>query len=157
MHPFILHEGEGKAITVGNSKLFLKLASEAASNKLSITEYELSPNFPGPPPHKHKVFEHAWYILEGELTVLLNNDTLLLTTGSFIFIPKMSVHAFANQSDAVVKVFVVDMPGGFEHYYDDLQAAFGDGKAIDEEVIRNIQLKYDTYLPDYVFENMPGV
>lgn len=151
IHPIILNAGEGKAITVGNSKLFLKLSSEAASNKMSVTEYELSPKFPGPPPHKHKMFEHAWYILEGELTVQLNDEISFLTKGSFIFIPKMTVHAFANQTDSLTKILVVDTPGGFEHYYDDLQNAFGDGKVIDQEVIRSIQLKYDTYPPDYIF------
>src|SRR5919107_3042631 len=98
----ILSPGEGKEITVSNSKLFLKLPGEATSNKLSITEYELSPKFPGPPPHKHKVFEHAWYILDGNLSIQLGNETSILTKGSFIFIPKMVVHAFANLSDAVV-------------------------------------------------------
>jgi len=67
IHPVILNSGEGKAITVGNSKLFLKLSSKAASNKLPVTEYELSPKSPGPPPHKHKAFEHAWYVPEAEL------------------------------------------------------------------------------------------
>lgn len=151
MNPVILKYGEGKGITVGNSKLFLKLSSEAASNKLSITEYELSPKFPGPPPHKHKVFEHAWYVLEGGLTIQLGDEISVLTKGSFIFIPKTMLHAFSNQSNSVVKMLVVDMPGGFERYYDDLQAAFGDGKAIDQEIIRSIQLKYDTYPPDYIF------
>ncbi len=151
MYPVILNSGEGKAITVSNSKLFLKLSFEAASNNLSVTEYELSAKFPGPPPHKHKVFEHAWYVLEGELTVQLSGETSVLTKGSFIFIPKMVVHTFSNQTDLLVKVLVVDTPGGFEHYYDDLQAAFGNGEDIDQEVIRSIQLKYDTYLPDYLF------
>lgn len=147
----VLNSGEGKPITVGNSTLFLKLSSEASSGVLSITEYELGPRFPGPPPHKHKVFEHAWYVLEGSLTVQVNDETSVVTKGGFLFIPKTTAHAFSNQTDAVVKVLVVDTPGGFEKYYDDLQDAFGDGKAIDQEVMRSIQLKYDTYPPDHVF------
>lgn len=149
--PVILNNGKGKEIAVGSAKLFLKLPSEATSGKFAITEYELPPNYPGPPPHKHKQFEHAWYVLEGELMVQLNNETHVFTTGDFIFIPKLTVHAFSNDSNSVARVLVVDTPGGFEQYYDDLQAAFGDGKAIDHEVMRTIQAKYDTYPPDYVF------
>lgn len=155
INPIVLNAGEGKGLTVGTSRLFLKLASEAASDKLSITEYELQPGFPGPPPHKHKVFEHAWYVLEGELTVQLDDERSVLTKGSFIFIPKRIVHAFANKSNGIVRILVVDVPGGFERYYDDLQAAFGKGKAIDQELMRSIQLKYDTYPPEYVFQDSP--
>ena len=147
----ILNAGEGKEISVGGSKLFLKLASEAASNKLSITEYELAAQFPGPPPHKHKVFEHAWYVLDGDLTILLGEKTSVVGKGSFVFIPKMTVHAFANNTNSPVKVLVVDMPGGFENYYADLQAAFGNGKAIDQQLMSAIQLKYDTYPADHIF------
>lgn len=148
----ILSAGEGQEISVANSKLFLKLTGEAVSDKFSITEYELAPRFPGPPAHKHKVFEHAWYVLEGGLTIQLEDETSILTKGSFIFIPKMTVHAFANQTDAAVKVLVIDTPGGFEKYYDDLQAAFCNGKEMDQAVMRQIQLKYDTHPPDYLFE-----
>lgn len=155
--PVVLKAGEGKEITVGTSRLFLKLSSEAASDKLSITEYDLPPGFPGPPPHKHKMFEHAWYVLEGELTVQLGGEGSVLTQGSFIFIPKRVVHAFANKSNGAVRLLVVDTPGGFERYYDDLQAAFGKDKAIDQERMRSIQLKYDTYPPEYVFYDSPGV
>ena len=151
-HPNILNAGEGKEIIVGTSKLFMKLFSEAVANKFSITEYELATGFPGPPAHKHKVFEHAWYVLEGELTIQLANIISVLSKGSFVFIPKMTVHAFANNSDAAVKLLVIDTPGGFENYYDDLQAAFGNGKQIDQEAIKKIQLKYDTFPPEYIFE-----
>ncbi|WP_146153701.1 cupin domain-containing protein [Adhaeribacter arboris] len=149
--PILVNAGEGKEIRVGRSKLFLKLFSQDTANKFSITEYELPSGFPGPPAHKHRVFEHAWYVLEGELTVQVGDKLLVLTTGSFIFIPKRLVHAFANSSEALVKILVIDTPGGFENYYDDLQAAFGQGQAMDHEKMRKIQLQYDTYPPDYVF------
>lgn len=151
IRPFVLPPGEGREITVGGSKLFMKLSSGAVSDKFSITEYELSARFPGPPLHKHKIFEHAWYVLEGELIIQVEKQVSVLPKGGFVFIPKRTAHAFANQSDSVVKILVVDTPGGFESYYDDLQAAFGNGQAIDQEVMRTLQLKYDTYPPGYVF------
>ncbi|MBE7174162.1 MAG: cupin domain-containing protein [Williamsia sp.] len=147
----LINPGEGRQINVGNSKLFVKLGSDSTDNTFSVTEYELPPHFPGPPPHKHQRFEHAWYVLEGALTVQIDEDKSVISKGGFIFIPKRTVHAFANLSEGVVKVLVVDTPGGFEHYYDDLETAFGSGEAIDQQVMRNIQLKYDTYPPDHLF------
>jgi len=147
----LLDAGNGKEITVGGSKLYVKLLSEQTNNRMTITEYILSPKFPGPPPHKHKTFEHAWYVLEGTLAVQLDEKETVITEGGFVFIPKRVVHAFSNKSEAVVRLLAIDTPGGFEKYYDELQAAFGDGKAIDQGIMRDIQLRYDTYPPDHVF------
>ncbi|MEI9955474.1 MAG: cupin domain-containing protein [Ferruginibacter sp.] len=151
MKPITVAPNEGKAISVGNSKLLVKLLSEDTGNAMSITEYELAPQFPGPPAHKHKVFEHAWYVLEGSLTIQLDDQVTVLAKGSFIFIPKKTVHAFSNKTDEWVKLLVIDTPGGFEKYYDDLESAFGNGKIIDQGLMREIQLKYDTYPPEYNF------
>ncbi|MEI9933846.1 MAG: cupin domain-containing protein [Ferruginibacter sp.] len=150
--PIILNSGGGKEIKVGNSKIFFKLLSQRTENKFSITEYELFPKFPGPPAHKHKEFEHAWYVLNGELSIELDTKETTIPTGGFVFIPKRVVHAFSNKSDSVVRLLAIDTPGGFENYYDDIQAAFGDGQALDPNIFREIQLKYDTYPPDYLFE-----
>ncbi|MDB5116510.1 MAG: cupin protein [Mucilaginibacter sp.] len=117
----------------------------------AVTEYELAPQFPGPPPHQHLVFEHAWYVLHGDLTVRLGDKIFSVKEGSFIFIRKLTVHAFANKTNEVLRVLVIDTPGGFENYYEDLQAAFGTGEEIDKGRMREIQLKYDTYPPDHQF------
>ena len=148
---FFLNADEGKKISVGNSTLYVKLFSEQTGNKMSVTEYVLQPNFPGPPPHKHRTFEHAWYVLEGLLTTQSNGEEMTVNKGGFIFIPKQTVHAFSNKSEGVVRLLAIDTPGGFEKYYDDLEAAFGGGRTIDPSIMREIQLKYDTYPPEYVF------
>ncbi len=49
-------------------------------------------NFLAPPAHKHKEYEHAWYVIEGELTVELDNIEMSILKGGFIFIPKRAVH-----------------------------------------------------------------
>jgi quercetin dioxygenase-like cupin family protein len=147
-----LSAGEGKKIQVGLSNLFLKLSSQAIDNRFSVTEYELSPHFPGPPAHQHGLFEHAWYVLDGNLNVLIDGQTSVIGKGGFVFIPKRTIHAFSNESDTVTKLLVIDTPGGFENYYEDLQSAFGNGETVDQELIREIQLKYDTYPPGHVFK-----
>ena len=148
----VLEPGQGKTFAVGGSTLTAKLLSAHTGGQLCLTEYALPPHFPGPPPHQHRTFEHAWYVLEGELSVQLGAEERTLPTGSFVFIPQRTVHAFANRSAAPVRVLVVDTPGGFEHYYEELQHAFGDGRALDPARIRAIQLRYDTFPPDHQFE-----
>ncbi len=148
----ILNAGDGREIKVGNSRIFFKLLSQRTNNRFSITEYELLPIFPGPPAHKHREFEHAWYVLEGELSVQLVNSETTILKGGFVFIPKNTVHTFSNKSDSIVKLLVIDTPGGFENYYDDIQMAFGNDKALDPDVFKEIQVKYDTFPPNHLFE-----
>ena len=149
--PIFLPPAGGRILSVGNASLFIKLASEASGGAMTITEYVLPGSFPGPPPHKHKVYEHAWYVLEGTLDAFLGTDWLVLTPGSFLFIPKHTVHAFANNSAKESRLLAIDTPGGFEKYYDDLQEAFGGARPVDQAVMRDIQLRYDTFPPDYDF------
>jgi quercetin dioxygenase-like cupin family protein len=148
----ILNSGEGKEIKVGNSRLFLKLLSQRTNNLFSITEYELPSKFPGPPAHKHRMYEHAWYVIEGALNIEVDNKEMTLEKGAFVFIPKKVIHAFSNKSDSTVRLLAIDTPGGFENYYDEIKVAFEDGKPLDPNTFREIQLKYDTYPPDYSFE-----
>ncbi len=62
------------------------------------------------------------------------------------------IHAFSNKSDTIVRLLAIDTPGGFENYYDDLQTAFKDDKPLSANTFKEIQLKYDTYPPNYSFE-----
>ncbi|MEI9909304.1 MAG: cupin domain-containing protein [Bacteroidota bacterium] len=153
IQPILLPAGGGSKIKVGGASLFVKLFSNACGGVMTITEYRLPPNFPGPPPHKHRQFEHAWYVLRGEVNVQLGAEMKVLQPGSFLFIPKYTVHAFSNLCDHEAGLLAIDTPGGFEKYYGDLQDAIGDNKTVDQQIIRDIQLKYDTYPPDYVFES----
>jgi mannose-6-phosphate isomerase-like protein (cupin superfamily) len=53
----------------------------------------------------HDLREETWRVVEGTLTVILNDQVITLNAGEEIFIPKGSIHAMANLSDMPCHVF----------------------------------------------------
>lgn len=51
--------------------------------------------------------------IRGVLAVQLRDRTYIISRGGVVFIPKLTVRAFSNNGDAIVKVLVVDTRGGF--------------------------------------------
>ena len=63
----------------------------------------------GPPPHIHHCEEEQFYILEGELTFRVGDQTVQASTGDFVHIPRETVHAFKNGPTAC-KVTLNNLP-----------------------------------------------
>lgn len=50
----------------------------------------------GPTQHIHKTEEEAFYILEGAVNIKIGEQTIRGTVGSFVLIPRGTVHTFWN-------------------------------------------------------------
>lgn len=72
------------------------------------------------PEHRHNGFEESFYILEGELEMQMNGDTMTVGKGSFIKVPKGTVHGYKNTSGAEVRYLTWTHPAGIEHFYSDI-------------------------------------
>ncbi|MDR3341252.1 MAG: cupin domain-containing protein [Treponema sp.] len=54
--------------------------------------------------HYHKVMEENFYILEGSVTIVVDNTAHTLTEGQFIHIEPHEVHYVINRSASVVRM-----------------------------------------------------
>ena len=143
--PVLLQSGEGHTLTASGTQTIFKMSSELTEGRFSIVEYLLPPNFPGPPPHVHKQFAHAWYILEGTVQIQLEHQIHQASEGAFVFVPAGIAHTFSNPGESVVRMLAIDTPGGLESYYEELAEALPAGKPPNPTVIAEIQSRYDTY------------
>jgi quercetin dioxygenase-like cupin family protein len=78
---------------------------------------------PGPgvtPMHVHHETDEAMYVLEGELTVQLDEDRHVLTAGSYAMAPRGVPHTYRNSGDGQARVLFINSPGNNWEY---LQAA----------------------------------
>lgn len=66
----------------------------------------------GPGPHFHEQDE-AFFVVEGEITYMANDEILSAKAGSFVWIPRGTVHAFKVESENVT-VLNMYTPAGFE-------------------------------------------
>ncbi len=60
---------------------------------------QLLPKGSGPPPHKHLWSDETFYILDGTITFLLQDEIRTATKGAFINVARNTRHAFRVDSD----------------------------------------------------------
>ena len=81
----------------------------------------------GPPLHSHPWA--AWDVLvRGALRYHVDGEEYDLGPGDFIYVPADAVHSFMGIGDGVAEIVQYQWPGGFQHAYVDIAAAFEGGK-----------------------------
>ncbi len=62
-------------------------------------------------PHRHEFHSETVYIIEGEGEMVVDNDTLHIKPGSYVFIPTNKVHSLTvDESKGVMKALSVQAP-----------------------------------------------
>jgi quercetin dioxygenase-like cupin family protein len=69
-----------------------------------------------PPLHIREREDETFYILEGEVAVMVDGNVHGLTTGDTIFLPRGLPHTFRIKS-SVAKVITIATPAGFEQWF----------------------------------------
>jgi quercetin dioxygenase-like cupin family protein len=66
----------------------------------------------GVPLHVHEAEDEAFFVLEGEITLMSREGERKAGAGSYIFLPRGVAHGFVNASDAPARMLVIASPGG---------------------------------------------
>ena len=74
----------------------------------------VQPHREGPELHVHEDEDDSFYVLEGELTLILDEGEIVGEPGTFILVPPGVRHTFANRSGDVVRFINVHAPAGFD-------------------------------------------
>ncbi len=85
--------------------------AEQTGGSYSLLE-QLCPKNSGPALHAHEQDE-AFYVLEGEITLIAGPERFIAKAGSFIYIPAQCVHSFRVDT-AEARLLNWYLPGGFE-------------------------------------------
>lgn len=135
---FVLRPGEGRPIDLGNFAMSLKATGEATAGAFSLLEAAEPPNF-GPPMHIHHNAAEAFYVLEGDYIIFLEDDEYACPAGSFIYIPAGLRHGFRVGGRPSRKLNLYS-PAAMVGYFDELSAAIKSGDAdpakLDEIAVR---------------------
>lgn len=68
------------------------------------------------PPQIHSREDQAFYILDGDLTLQLGNQTTVATPGTFVYLPKDRPQGFQNLGMTPVHMLLLTTPSGFEGF-----------------------------------------
>ena len=110
---FALEPGEGEALWWIGMLATIKATAEQTGGQYTLLEI-LAPEGFASPLHVHHFEDEAFYILEGEMTFYVGDQTIKAKPGSFLFGPKEVPHAFAVDSGPARLLFVLS-PAGFEN------------------------------------------
>jgi hypothetical protein len=113
----VLGPAEGERLSVAGDQIVFKAEAADTGGALGLIEYTAAADSAGPPLHLHREMSETFFVLEG-------------------------THTFSNQTSDPVRFLALMAPGGFERYFKELAAAFGDGPP-DPTVAREVAASYD--------------
>ncbi|MCM3629879.1 quercetin 2,3-dioxygenase [Paenibacillus glycanilyticus] len=80
----------------------------------------------GPPLHIHGNEDESFYVLDGELEMILGDDTFLVQPGEYVFAPRGIPHTFKVKSKKA-RFLVTAYPAGFDSFVMELGVPYVEG------------------------------
>jgi|SRR5262250_1759558 len=111
--PIVLPPGAGRSYPMGRISSVFKADGKETGNMYSVSEWWLEPNTKGPPTHVNDD-DHAWYVVEGTMSVLLGKKWVDASKGTFILIPGGVPHGFENRTKKRAGILNFNSEAGFE-------------------------------------------
>ncbi|MBD1877497.1 MULTISPECIES: cupin domain-containing protein [unclassified Coleofasciculus] len=140
----VLAPGEGRHLTIGNSEATFKAVGADTHGNLGLFEFSLEPDGTGAQPHIHRQMEEMFYVLEGEVEILVGDRTVKGQPGAFVLVPRGTPHGFANHSTKPAKLLIMFCPGGErEKYFEGLAELMKDGQKPDREALLELMRGFD--------------
>ena len=108
----------------------------------------------GPPPHIHTREDETFYLLEGQIEFLLDDESVVAGPGDFVNVPRGTVHRFQNTGPETARLVLTFTPAGIEHWFEEtLERA--PNEIADEDVPDNaeeVAARYVAAAPRYGLE-----
>ena len=122
---------EGRTIgIVGDIYRFLATGEETGG-RYSMFEATVLPGG-GPPPHIHRREDETFYVLEGEITFQVGDESRVAKSGTFVHMPIGNLHAFKNQTNQPAKMLISFAPAGLEEMFFEVGKDLAEGETPDE-------------------------
>ncbi len=115
--PIISTPAEGRLYKLGahnKTEVLFKADGEEVNNQYAITEWWIDEGGPGPDAHVHETNDELMYVLQGPVTVLIDDNWKELDTGSLVVIPSGTTHTFSNKSEQRVGILNILLNGSYE-------------------------------------------
>jgi len=113
-----LKSGEPPEFTYDAGTVKYLASSEDTNRGWSLVELKEMPGYKTNL-HRHNNTDEAFYVLEGVLTVKINDKTSEYPAGSYVLVPRGTPHAQGNFGKVPVKVLLTITPSGFEQSFKD--------------------------------------
>ena len=149
-NPIMLAPNGGPTLSLMGMNLAYKVSGDETNGTWALLEYNMPPNFTGPPLHWHKVTQQGFYVLEGRVTFQVGVQTFTSETGAFISVPTHTLHTFCNDQDQSARILETIIPSGSENSFKELVALIQTEPALllKPQKLFEIYKRYDTFMPE---------
>jgi mannose-6-phosphate isomerase-like protein (cupin superfamily) len=107
----VLGPGEGEAqYSARGSVMYFKALAEQDGGDLSLMERTLPPGGRRPPAHRHVTCSEAYFVLDGEVSVTVEDRELSVGPEGFVLVPRGTAHTFGNAGQAPARLLVIHAP-----------------------------------------------
>ena len=114
--PYRVASGEGIAdVWWKSGRVTVKAGGAETGDAFSQIETD-DPRGSGPPLHLHHNEDETFYILEGEVTVVVGDERIDLNAGDYLFAPRGIAHAYIVRSERA-RMLVTASPAGVEQVF----------------------------------------
>ena len=122
MKAVIVGPGQGRFIALGpgGAGITIKAAEAETGGLCTVHEGRIGPGMTGAGPHFHRECDEFFYVLEGEVTLIIGEESHIARAGTFAFVPRGTVHGFHNASSESATGLVVHNPSGFERFAEEM-------------------------------------
>jgi mannose-6-phosphate isomerase-like protein (cupin superfamily) len=141
--PRKLGPGEGHVAELGGCDARFLVWSEESGGGFSLVEHPIPPRSLCAPLHRHAGVDEYSFVLEGRMGALLGEETIYVEAGELAFKPRDQWHTFWNPGDEPARVLELISPGGFEHFFRELDEMMKNGNLDPESLERRYGIEHD--------------
>ena len=106
----------------------------------------------GPPPHIHRHEDETFYVVEGEVSIRLEDEWVTARVGDFVNVPRGTVHRFQNQGTEAMRMILTFTPAGIEKLFEETLQRTLEPTARVPDNIDAIAARYAAAAPRYGIE-----
>ena len=117
---YVFGSGEGQRHEARGSVMHFKATAQTTGGRLSLMERMLPPGGRMPPAHVHIDCDELFYILEGQISFLLDGSKLVRGPDSSILVPGGTAHTFGNRFASPARLLVLHSPA-MDAYFAELE------------------------------------
>ncbi len=137
----VIRNGAGENYNYSQDHCFIKLSSKKTNGELSFVEDTLKPGF-YLGRHHHKIMTEIFYILEGEVTLIFDDETIVARPGDTVTVPPNVWHEAKCEKGG--KMLTIFKNGQFDLYLEKL-STLSDEDFADEALMQSISAEFDIY------------
>ena len=116
LQPLIMAPDAAERLRPFGIDMRVMVGAEHTGGTFSAILAEVKPG-EGPPPHLHRDREEYFFVLEGSYALSVNGNESTIGPGTLVFVPRGTVHAFKNVTDAMGKILEWTIPGDNGDYF----------------------------------------